>query len=139
MTAPRPLGYWVRTVDQLIEEQFQVAAEESGLTRREWQMLNRLRIGAVAEDSLRDAMAPFLDVDESLDDPLRRLTDDGLLVHQEPEYRLTDRGVERVDEVQELAAQRIRDQATDGLPDGDYEKLVATLERVAHNLGWQTT
>lgn len=84
-------------------------------------------------------MAPFLDVDESLDDPLRRLTDDGLLVHQEPEYRLTDRGVERVDEVQELAAQRIRDQATDGLPDGDYEKLVATLERVAHNLGWQTT
>lgn len=47
MTAPRPLGYWVRTVDQLIEEQFQVAAEESGLTRREWQMLNRLRIGAV--------------------------------------------------------------------------------------------
>ncbi|KAA1426743.1 MarR family transcriptional regulator [Nocardioides antri] len=138
MTAPRPLGYWVRTVAQLIEEQFQVAAEESDLTRREWQLLNRLRIGAVAEDSLRDAMAPFLDGDESLDDPLRRLTDDGLVVHQEPEYRLTDRGVERVDEVQEIAAQRVRDQATDGVSEDDYQRLITTLERIALNLGWQT-
>ena len=136
MTAPRPLGYWVRTVDQALEERLQSAAEESGLTRREWQILNRLRIGAVEEDSLRAALAPYLDGDESLADPLRRLADDGLLVHNEPEWRLTDDGVERVDRVREEAAQEIRERATDGLSEEDEERLLATLERIARNLGW---
>lgn len=138
MTAPRPLGYWVRAVDQSLEEQYQIAAERSGLTRREWQILGRLRVGAVEEDSLRAALAAYLDEDESLADPLRRLSGDGLLVHQEPEWRLTDRGVERVEEVQAAAVETIRAQATDGLSEEEYERLLATLEQVARNLGWDT-
>ncbi len=136
MTAPRPLGYWVRAVDQALEEQVQTTAEKSGLTRREWQILNRLRVGAVEEGSLRAALAPYLDGDESLADPLRRLADDGLLVHNEPEWRLTDGGIERVQEVQETAAQGVRERATDGLSEAEEEQLLATLERIARNLGW---
>jgi DNA-binding MarR family transcriptional regulator len=137
MTAPRPLGYWVSAVDQLLDEQFERSAEESGLTRREWQIINRLRIGAVEEESLQAAMAPYLDLEESLDDPLRRMMDDGLIEHQASEYRLTDRGADRVDEIQDQAVRRIRDHATDGLSQEDYEHLLASLERIARNLGWE--
>lgn len=136
MTAPRPLSYWVRAVDELLDEQFAQSAEEAGLTRREWQLLNRLRVGAVADDALDAAIGPFLDDGEDLADPVRRLTDDGLLEHQGSEYRLTDKGVQRVDDVQDEAVRRISDRATSGLGEDGYRQLVDSLERVAHDLGW---
>lgn len=135
MTAPRPLGYWVSAVYQLLEEQYEQAAHDTGLGQREWQVLNRLRTGAVADDFLRQALAPFLGAEGDLDDAVRRLDGEGLLEHQGPEYRLTDKGVHRVDEVRESAVQRIRDRAA--LSQQEYDGLVGVLERVARNLGWQ--
>lgn len=139
MTAPRPLGYWIRTVDQLFDAQYEEAAEEAGIARREWQVLNRLRIGNVAEEAIVDALAPFVDEPESLDESLRRLEKDGLVEQRSGEYRITDRGTLRMDDVQEHAGEKIRGRATGSLSDSDYEQLLATLERIAVDLGWQPT
>ncbi|UMG94205.1 hypothetical protein [Nocardioides sp. TF02-7] len=134
MTAPRPLSYWVRAVDELLDHQYVEAAGEAGLTAQEWHLINRLRVGAVADDSLPAALPH--DTGDDLDDPVRRLVDDGLLVHQGPEYRLTDEGVRRVEDVQEVAVRRVRERAVEDLGEDGYQQLVDTLERVARKLGW---
>ena len=139
MTAPRPLGYWVATVDRMLDEQFERAAETTGIGRREWQIMNRLHIGNVREDTLEATLAPFLQEREDLRPSLEHLLDEKLVEQRSGEYRLTDEGRARMERVQEEAVQGIRDRVMDGLTQEDYERLLATLERVARNLGWEPT
>jgi len=139
MTAPRPLGYWVKTVDRMIDEQFEAQADSAGISRREWQVLNRLRIGGVSDGSLEAALAPFLGEGESLEEALDRLRSTGWVEHRSGEHRLTDAGIAKVEEVQAASVEGIRDRLMDGLTEEDHEHLLRTLERMARNLGWEPT
>jgi hypothetical protein len=62
---------------------------------------------------------------------------DGLTEHQGPEWRLTDAGHRRVADVEGRADEEIREQLGSVLTTPQYDELVATLERVAIELGWQ--
>lgn len=136
MTAPRPLSYWVRTLDTLLQDEFARLAQETGLDRGQWQVLTRLRVGSIADHAMRDGLAPFVLEGDSADDVLDRVVKDGLVEHQANEYRLTDRGRERIDQVEELAVADIRGRATDGLSEEEYDDLLGKLGRLATNLGW---
>lgn len=57
----RPIGFWLKLVDQLIDERFDTTLDEHGVTRRQWQMLNLLSRGAADQAALDAAVAPFLE------------------------------------------------------------------------------
>ena len=42
MTTVRPIGFWLKLVDRLIDDGFARTLEEHGVTRRQWQLLNVL-------------------------------------------------------------------------------------------------
>ena len=39
----RPIGYWLKKLDRLIDNHFDLQLSNAGLTRRQWQLLNLLR------------------------------------------------------------------------------------------------
>ena len=137
MTAPQPLSFWVRTLDTLLQAEFDRAAEKAGLDPGQWQVLTRLKVGAVADDVLREGLAPFVAPDESVEKVIDRVVGDRLVEHQANEYRLTNRGLERVDEVEQQALGELHGRAFDGVSAEEEDRLLSTLERVATNLGWQ--
>jgi len=125
MTAPRPLGYWLTTLDRLLEEQVEDAVAARGLSRREWHALGRLEHGAVAEDVAEDLLPA-----------LASLVSGGLVEHRSGEYRLTPDGSERVAELQSGPVQAVAERAAEGLSPEQYDALLGSLEQVATNLGW---
>ena len=137
MTAPQPLSYWARTLDNLFQAEHAQAAEAAGVDRGQWQVLTRLKVGAVADDVLRDSLAPFVVEGDSADAVVDRVLGDGLVEHRANEYRLTERGQERIDEVEAKAVDDLDRRAFDGLSQEERDRLLSTLERVATNLGWQ--
>jgi hypothetical protein len=60
MAPPRPIGFWLKLVDRLIDESFDSLLEEHGVTRRQWQLLNVLQRGPATLEQLDSAVAPFL-------------------------------------------------------------------------------
>lgn len=137
MTAPRPLGYWLTTVDRLLDDQFETAAEATGVSRAGWQLLARLRTGAVAQDAIEALPLAARGVDVLVE--LERLARDGLVENRGSEWRVTDAGHRRVAEVETTADEEIRDRLASVVTTPQYDELVATLEQIALELGWQPT
>lgn len=57
----RPIGYWLKHLDGLIERQFEVALADAGLSRRHWQVLNVLNEAPAGRAAVAEALAPFWD------------------------------------------------------------------------------
>jgi hypothetical protein len=129
-TTDRPIGVLLRTLDRLIDERFERALGDRGVTRRQWQLLHTLAAGDRTPGELTAAVAPFLAPGETVHRHLEPLVEAGA-VHGT--YALTDRGRALHDDLA-LAVQEIRDRTVDGLPDGEYERTVATLETMIGNL-----
>src|SRR5689334_1635809 len=55
----RPIGYWLKEVDRLIEESFGRLLAEERLTRRHWQALNTIAEGPVRVMDVDAALVPF--------------------------------------------------------------------------------
>lgn len=55
----RPIGYWLRHLHNLLEEQFSAALKGFGVDRREWQLLNLLSSGTRTRADAAAALAPF--------------------------------------------------------------------------------
>ena len=45
MADRKPIGYWLKELDQLIEGTLDRALADEGVTRRDWQLLNALEPG----------------------------------------------------------------------------------------------
>ncbi|WP_035737746.1 hypothetical protein [Glycomyces arizonensis] len=67
MDTPKPIGYWLKHLDNLMERQFQAALEDFSLDRRHWQVLNVLYGGARSPEELERALAPFWGEEEGVD------------------------------------------------------------------------
>jgi hypothetical protein len=136
MPEQRPIGFWVRTVDRLIDEQFAAAAGETGMTRRQWQILNVLaeHPGGAGRDAVVAALAPFLATGESLEEHLAGITE--LVTVRPAGLELTPTGRARLDQVRERSVQRLRDRVATGLTREEYATTLRTLEQIARNLGW---
>lgn len=137
MTAPRPIGFWLKLVDRMIDEQFASTLEEHGVTRRQWQLLNVLSREQATAEQLDAAVAPFLSADdsESSADHLTELVDSGWVDAGTPAYVLTERGRTAFDRLADVVAAQ-RTLMTEGLTQEQYDDTLAALERMARNLGW---
>ncbi|WP_394770789.1 MarR family winged helix-turn-helix transcriptional regulator [Lacisediminihabitans sp.] len=140
MTDQRPIGFWLKLVDRLIDERFALTLEEHGVTRRQWQLLNVLARGNATVEALDAAVEPFLAVDdgESADEHLAELVDSGWVAVTPSGYELTEHGRTALNGLS-VVVQANRELASQGVTEEEYDRTLATLERIARNLGWSET
>ncbi|CAN5125685.1 hypothetical protein BH11ACT5_BH11ACT5_02800 [soil metagenome] len=136
MSSPRPIGFWLKLVDRMIDEQFASTLEEHGVTRRQWQLLNVLSRENATVEQLDAAVAPFLsgESDDTSAEHLAELVDSGW-VSPGAQYELTERGRTAFDKLEAVVAAQ-RTIVTEGVAPDQYEQTVTVLERMARNLGW---
>ena len=141
MDTPRPIGFWLKLVDRLIDEQFASTLEEHGVTRRQWQLLGVLSIEPATVEQLDAAVAPFLSAPPGESEPessvehLTELIDSAWVDATPTGYELTERGRVAFDKLAEVVAVN-RTAATEGLTPEQYTETLAVLEKVARNLGY---
>ena len=133
MTGERPIGWWVKRLDVLLEQVVDSALAGDGLTRRHWQVLHALDSGGLAEAELHSALAPFgapADVTPVVAELAARgwVTgpQGGRLEHTEAGRAAHERVAGRI--------AGLRRQVTDGLGAEEYRRTVAALARMAANL-----
>jgi|SRR5690554_5961039 len=138
MVTQRPIGFWLKLVDRLIDERFAAIIEEHGVTRRQWQLLNVLQSGSTTIDQLDEAIAPFVEpgTEETAAEHLAELVDSEWLTMEGPVYALTERGLAAFQRLQ-VVVDSLRDQTSEGLTQDQYDTTLTALERMAVNLGWQ--
>jgi hypothetical protein len=138
MAENRPIGFWLKLVDRLIDERFAAIIEEHGVTRRQWQLLNVMEPGAATVEQLDQSIAPFVEpgTEETAAEHLAELVDSDWITVNGSVYSLTDRGRSAFGRLQEVV-DSLRDQTGEGLTQEQYETTLSALERMAVNLGWQ--
>jgi hypothetical protein len=133
----KPIGWWVKTVDRLLEESFRQVLAAEGLSRRHWQLLTAVGGGARRAE-LDAALAPFWPPDL----PARAAEIDGLLADLEERGWLARDG-DRITPTPDGEVARTRVEAVvvrhrgrllDGIEPEQYQQVLATLARMAHNL-----
>lgn len=137
MADQRPIGFWLKLVDQLIDKQFSDALEEHGVTRRQWQLLGVLTRGPATMPELTSALGPFIDTaaGETVADHVGELVESEWVVDDGGTFSFTERGMTAHARLTEIV-DGIRSLSADGVDAAEYATTVAVLERMARNLGW---
>ena len=136
MADQRPIGYWLRLVDGLIDDQFAGTLDEHGVTRMQWQLMNVLARGQASVEMLDAAVKPFLVAGgETTIDHLTELIESAWVDATPTGYELTERGHGALDRLTNVVAGQRTDMAS-GVAESEYLTTIGTLERMARNLGW---
>jgi len=138
-TRSRPIGYWLKHLDRLMEDTFSRSLADRRLTRRHWQVLNTLAHGPASAADITEALAPFL-----RDDPTQQaateadLIDRGWVSHG-PDGRLslTPQGRSAHQQTQDQV-QQTRGLMLHGISADEYAAATAILSRMASNLETST-
>lgn len=140
----RPIGYWLKLVDRLIDERFEGTLDEHGVTRRQWQLLNVLGSGPASREELDAAVAPFLAgatesaPAETTGAEIEELIESDWVAASDSGFVLTPRGTQSFERLS-LVVSGIRDSLTRGVDENDYAATTRSLEQMARNLGWAGT
>jgi hypothetical protein len=136
MADQRPIGYWLRLVDGLIDDQFARTLDEHGVTRMQWQLMNVLARGQASVEMLDAAVKPFLVAGgETTLDHLTELIESAWVDATPTGYELTERGHGALDRLTNVVAGQRTDMSA-GVAETEYVTTIGTLERMARNLGW---
>jgi DNA-binding MarR family transcriptional regulator len=132
--AERPIGYWLKTLDRLIDGQFESRLGDAGLSRRQWQVLNLLYDGARSMPELQDELEPFLhDAPDELDDAVTGLLSRGWADAQNAVISLNQTGEAQFGLVTANIAELRQDLAA-GISPEEYRATVDVLVRMVANL-----
>lgn len=134
----RPIGFWVKLVDGLIDERFEAILDEHGVTRRQWQLLNVLSRGPAEIEKLDEAVAHFLTGadDESSVEHLDELLESGWVFIEHDRYSITERGAESFERLSAVV-ESARATVSEGVTAEEHAQTVRILEKMARNFGWQ--
>ncbi|WP_200847202.1 MarR family winged helix-turn-helix transcriptional regulator [Microbacterium sp. 18062] len=122
----RPLGYWLRTVDDLISARFAEALATEEIGRREWILLT-LVSGDVDAPGAAERLARH-------GKKLRSLRDRGWIAEVDGAWTLTDEGRAAKDRLAEKIAE-VRDEVAAAVSPEDLATTLASLEAIARRLG----
>ena len=126
----KPLGWWLRHLHELLESSMAHTLEAESLTRRHWQVLNTIALGARTPEEVDAAMSPFVAGEGSMAPKVADLRARGWVAE---DGALTDDGREAHARVEgRIKAFRAKSMA--GVSDDDYRTTIRTLERCAANL-----
>lgn len=128
-----PIGYWLKHLDRLIENDLDRALKEEALGRRHWQVLAFLHSepGSVAD--LDNRLAPFLEEQERTVAPVVEELRSRGWVQGEETLRLSQEGTAAHDRLFEQV-QQSRRQLVRGITAEEYSSTVDVLSRMAANL-----
>ncbi|GGP10732.1 MarR family transcriptional regulator [Nonomuraea glycinis] len=118
----KPIGYWLKRLDMLLEESMTRTLAEHGVSRREWQALNVL---ATPGEDPQDMLAPFPGVGDAVEALAAKGWAEG--------DHLTDEGKRAQARIAERVG-HFRRRAVDGVTAKEYQATVAVLRRMATNL-----
>lgn len=122
----KPIGWWLKEVDRLLEASFEQVLAADGLTRCQWQALN----AAAGPETVATAFAPFLTGDPAeLAAVVDPLVERGWLSGD----RLTPTGAAAL-QVLSTKVQTQRKQVTAGVSEDEYLATLGVLRRMAANL-----
>ncbi|MFI6830937.1 MarR family winged helix-turn-helix transcriptional regulator [Kribbella sp. NPDC050241] len=122
----KPIGWWLKEVDRLLEASFERVLAADGLTRRQWQALN----AAAGPEPIAMTLAPFLTADPAeLAAVTTPLTDRGWLTGED----LTEEGRAALETLSAKVHQQRR-HVTAGITPEQYAATLGILRRMAHNL-----
>jgi len=142
MSERKPIGYWLKELDRLIEQNFDHALAGEDVTRREWQVLNVLSVAPTSSADLTDALRPFFGTgagasasESAPEEVLDRLTRRGWALRDaETRYALSPEGEAARSALLERV-QALRGAIADGVTPEAYNTTIDTLQRMATNLG----
>lgn len=124
----RPLGYWLRVVDGLLDREFAAALDAEGISRRDWMALNVLS-GDIDAPEVRERLI-------RRGKRLRGLEERGWVQeHGDGTWSLTDLGRAERERVGAIV-DGIRSRVTGAVGDDAYAAMTASLEAIARELGW---
>lgn len=130
----RPIGYWLKYLDRLIDDSFERTLASEDLTRLHWQALNTLRNRPSSRTEIADDLAPFLvgapDAERQVIDDLvtRRWVESG----RNDLLGLTEEGIQ----AQEVVLERVtatRQLLARGITEDEYRATIDVLRRMAEN------
>jgi DNA-binding MarR family transcriptional regulator len=133
----RPIGFWLKLVDRLIDEGFDAMLGQAGLTRRHWQVLNLLQAEPATIQQIDTQLAPFLSGAEATSRPiLDDLHARGWVSWTDDQHAsLTEVGAAaHVELLRKVSQSRARLSA--GITPQEYAATIEVLRRMAVNLGW---
>ncbi|MFD6098577.1 MarR family winged helix-turn-helix transcriptional regulator [Nocardiopsis flavescens] len=128
-----PIGYWLKHLDRLIENDFDRTVASEGLGRRHWQVLHSLHQEPGTLADLDRRLAAFLDESEvsvapAVEELRRRGWVQGLVA-----LETTPAGRRAHDDLF-ARVQATRERLTHGIGDREYRDAVDVLERMSANL-----
>jgi DNA-binding MarR family transcriptional regulator len=130
----RPIGYWLKKLDRLIDEHFELQVSNAGLTRRQWQLLNLLENNPRSVPDLEAELEPFLQVAEGdLSESLSGLVTRGWAESKDNVVNLTETGQAHFEIVKAKVAE-LRQALTTGISPEEYQATIEVLSRMAANL-----
>jgi DNA-binding MarR family transcriptional regulator len=135
MADRKPIGHWLKALDQLLEETLDRALASEGVTRRDWQVLNALDAAPAARDAVVEQLRPFWGAQR--DDPdavLEGLITRGWALRDAADrYALSPEGeAARAGLLERVNA--LRAAIADGVTPEQYNTTVDTLSRMTRNL-----
>ena len=130
----RPIGYWLKKLDGLIDGHFERQLGDAGLTRRQWQVLNLLKDGPRSMPELQAELEPFLrDSPGELSDAVSGLVSRGWADSRDNVISLTEAGQAQFGLVKAKVAE-LRQALALGISPEEYQATIDVLARMAANL-----
>jgi DNA-binding MarR family transcriptional regulator len=130
----RPIGYWLKKLDRLIDGQFERQLGEVGLSRRQWQLLNLLEDGPRSVPELQSALEPFLQDDpDDLSDALSGLVTRGWADTRDNIVSLTETGQAQFKLIKVRVAE-LHQTSMVGISPEEYQAAIDVISRMAANL-----
>ena len=133
-TDRRPIGFWLKLVDRLIDERFNETLGD--LTRRHWQVLNVVQQGGASQAEIDARVRPFIRGDGTTAKEVADLQQRGWLINGTSTIELTELGTKAFARLLELVSSD-RTRLMIGIVPEEYASTVSVLERMARNLGWK--
>jgi hypothetical protein len=128
MSDDKPIGWWVKHLDGILEDALNQALAGEDTDRRQWQLLNVAAAGGPA-----DALAPFVAGPTEVDAEVRELVSRGWLRVDGDRLALTAEGAAARDRLA-VTVRMQRTRAMDGIASAEYAATIDVLRRMAANL-----
>jgi DNA-binding MarR family transcriptional regulator len=133
-TGDRPIGYWLKRLDGLIDAEFERQLSEASLSRRQWQLLNLISDGPRSVPELEAELEPFLQNDlDGLSDALFGLVTRGWADSVDNIVSLTETGQAHLELLKAKVA-NVREALSAGISAEEYQATIDVLARMAANL-----
>jgi DNA-binding MarR family transcriptional regulator len=133
-TGDRPIGYWLKRLDGLIDAEFERQLSEASLSRRQWQLLNLISDGPRSVPELEAELEPFLQNDlDGLSDALFGLVTRGWADSVDNIVSLTETGQAHLELLKAKVA-NVREAMSAGISAEEYQATIDVLARMAANL-----